>query len=504
LTHLELPLLRKYWPGFGWPREAARAPWTEAATGGRLRVLYVSDSLGTPIHPRGIFNYSVALVEMLRAAGAKVDLVVEGGRGFGLDGPAGRLSVRAPEAANTVRLSELHRYFRDGRVGFYWGRRGRRPFLAAWQALRERLRRNRAVTVRNDASQLDFQPAESEHLALFESFVVKPGFYSSSFSRANLGLAAPALDASRYDLAIVDTPHFLKLKGLAAERIWTVIHDLIPLRDPTMDASWRQLFLRKLEATLALRGHLVFVSHHTRAQFRAAFERHEAAGEWVLYPALRRKWAAGAGPAPATLAAPEEAGRKTKRRRSRLGGRPLPPGFDPELPYFVTAVSNEPRKNIGVIVQAFRRPLRGRANMVVIGDIDAKSFPPDADANVYFPGYVSDEEKLAYFRGAQGLVFASHAEGFGIPVVEGAALGLPVICSDIAVFREIAGREAVYFDPRDPAALAAAVEQVLADPATARARAAGLRRAVLARFSQEALGADLRAALAGIGLAASA
>ncbi len=72
-------------------------------------------------------------------------------------------------------------------------------------------------------------------------------------------------------------------------------------------------------------------------------------------------------------------------------------------------------------------------------------YDPGPDANVHFPGYVSDAEKFAYFRGARGVVFASLSEGFGIPIVEGAVMGLPVLCSDIEVFREVAGEDAYLF-----------------------------------------------------------
>ncbi len=56
-----------------------------------MKVLYISDSLGTPIHPRGIFNFSVALVEILKGEGASVDLVVEGAADFSLEDRFGAL-----------------------------------------------------------------------------------------------------------------------------------------------------------------------------------------------------------------------------------------------------------------------------------------------------------------------------------------------------------------------------------------------------------------------------
>jgi glycosyltransferase involved in cell wall biosynthesis len=492
------------------------------ATPPELKILYISDSLGTPIHPRGIFNFSLSLVEILTEMGARVDLVVEGGSGFGLEGRFGALADEAPDAVNAVRLAEVHRYFSFGVFRFRWNFTSRRyrmmfalarPWLRLGLALRDLFARRDATPVENDTGQVDFVPEKSQHLNLFRFLIVKRGFYSSSMSRANLGMAPPVLDAAGYDLAIVDTPHFIRIEGIGPERIVAVLHDLIPLRDPTMDASWRYLFMRKLEATLAMRAHLAFVSRHTQREFRAAFPRHAGPREFILYPAIRqalmrelertRAPHARAVPLPAVaVASPRESDPPPARKSKKPKRDRAPPwGFDPALPYFVSVASDEPRKNIATIVRAFNSGLRGRANVVILGDIDARRYHPGLDGNVYFPGYVGETDKLAFFRNAHGAVFASLSEGFGIPIVEGAVMGLPVICSDIDVFREVAGENAIYFDPRSPASLAGAVEEALDDPEAARARATALRQWSLARFSQAAVGAHVRIALAEIGVA---
>jgi glycosyltransferase involved in cell wall biosynthesis len=81
--------------------------------------------------------------------------------------------------------------------------------------------------------------------------------------------------------------------------------------------------------------------------------------------------------------------------------------------------------------------------------------------------------------------FPSLYEGFGLPVLEAMARGVPVACSDRASLREVAGSAALVFDPEDPRSIANAVTRLLDDPAEAeRLRVAG--RAQASRFTWEA------------------
>jgi len=72
--------------------------------------------------------------------------------------------------------------------------------------------------------------------------------------------------------------------------------------------------------------------------------------------------------------------------------------------------------------------------------------------------------QIAY-AGAAAFVFPSLAEGFGIPLLEAMALGVPILASDIAVFREVAADAATYFDPYDEKSLADAMKKVLDETA---------------------------------------
>jgi glycosyltransferase involved in cell wall biosynthesis len=95
-------------------------------------------------------------------------------------------------------------------------------------------------------------------------------------------------------------------------------------------------------------------------------------------------------------------------------------------------------------------------------------------------GGLSTAELDALYGLADCLVLPTLHEGFGLPVLEAMARSLPVVCSDIPALREVAGDATLYFDPRVPRQVAAAIARVLDDPGLAsglrergRSRAAG-------------------------------
>ncbi len=99
-------------------------------------------------------------------------------------------------------------------------------------------------------------------------------------------------------------------------------------------------------------------------------------------------------------------------------------------------------------------------------------------------------ELVGLYRRAAALVFPSLYEGFGQPPLEAMACGCPVACSNAASLPEVCGDAARLFDPNDPAAIAAAVGELLDDPAPFSAR--GLARA--AAFTWQAAAAAYESA----------
>ncbi len=85
------------------------------------------------------------------------------------------------------------------------------------------------------------------------------------------------------------------------------------------------------------------------------------------------------------------------------------------------------------------------------------------DSCVVFPGYLPDLELSALLANARGVIFPSLYEGFGLPVVEAMAAGIPVACSNATSLPEVAGDAAIVFNPKMPTEISAAILSLTLD-----------------------------------------
>ena len=115
--------------------------------------------------------------------------------------------------------------------------------------------------------------------------------------------------------------------------------------------------------------------------------------------------------------------------------------------------------------------------------LDRLASPP-LDGHVTMRGYVSDTERRTLFRDAAMLGLPSFEEGFGLPVLEAMACGVPVVISNRGSLPEVAGDAARPIDPDDVEALAAEMARLLDPAAAAEAGERGLQRA--AQFTWKA------------------
>ena len=440
------------------------------------RILVISDSLGTPVHGRGILNYTAGLIATLKQFNVGTSLLVE-------TPGLGRIDRRRPgfeeltdAALRIMEQSAVYAYLSGPAVENRLRGKGahRRLALKAKSLLRKgagslglKLFEGRVLSAReveNRIDAIDYVPTGLGHLASVDVFALAGKFYTGSILRASYDLAPATIDAQDYDAVVLDTAHFVTLKRGLDTPVILVIHDLIPLTDPLM-REWRIIFAKKLMASLRVATHLVFVSESTRREFGAMFpDQLSRLPSEIIPPIIRSNLMQAA---------------ETATARKPRG----------EKPVFVSIVSDEPRKNISCLVEAFQA-LQDEAELVIVGKINTETYIPDRlllGSNISFTGYVSDQGKMGLLRRATACIFPSHSEGFGIPIVEGAVFGLPVICSDIPVFREITDGHASFFDPNDANQLAQKVREVAADPEKFVAQAERLRQHCLNSFGADAV-----------------
>ncbi|MBN8218028.1 MAG: glycosyltransferase family 4 protein [Spirochaetes bacterium] len=168
-------------------------------------------------------------------------------------------------------------------------------------------------------------------------------------------------------------------------------------------------------------------------------------------------------------------------------------GGDPQPrkggPYLLFVGNVKPHKNLAGSLEGFRRladPPHG-LRFVIVGKREGFHSPERGlgelltalGDRVLFTGRVPEAELKAWYRDASALVFPSFYEGFGLPILEGLAFGLPVVTSRAASIPEVGGDLVHYCDPSDPSSIAASMGRALASGRPP----AGKVAAHLARFS---------------------
>lgn len=267
----------------------------------------------------------------------------------------------------------------------------------------------------------------------------------------------------RADLALVHFPHY-NLPLIKPGHFVVTVHDLFPFQFPEIHSG---LLPRRVNQML----------------MRNAIRR----AERVITPsqatanAVKQSFPRSAG---RVLAIPEAADDRFTSLRNpeaevawqmRLGIRP---------PYVFYLGQWKAYKNLPILLEAFARVRRTHpdSQLVVAGDDPrhpevrqrAAALP---EGSVVLPGRLPESAVPDLYRGAAVVVLPSRAEGFGLPVIEAMACGVPVICSDLPVLREIADGVASFCDPNDPVAFAQAIGSILDAPGNASRRQLGIERA---------------------------
>lgn len=276
----------------------------------------------------------------------------------------------------------------------------------------------------------------------------------------------PSLDTvfgARLDLTHSPTPLPLPTRG---RKIVTVC-DLCFMDDPgKADDEARRHFLKRTEASLRRADGIVTISEFSK---RAVLDRFGLDEAKIRVTPLGLGRPFQEGPIP-------EGDREATLRKYGLPG---------EFLLFVGAT--EARKNLPRLIEALAvvhrkyRPVplvlvgrEGGDYARVLAEIRARGL----ESWVRLPGYLPEREVGALYRAASGFVFPSTCEGFGLPLLEAMAGGLPAAVSGVSALPEVGGDAALYFRPEDPEDIAAKIIRLLSDGDLRTAlRARGLDRA---------------------------
>jgi glycosyltransferase involved in cell wall biosynthesis len=149
------------------------------------------------------------------------------------------------------------------------------------------------------------------------------------------------------------------------------------------------------------------------------------------------------------------------RERFRLGARRV----------VLSLSAKRPHKNLAVLIDALAMiPAERRPLLVLPGyptwherELRLRAATAGVEGDVRFLGWIPDEEIEGLWGVAEAFVFPSLYEGFGLPVLEAMARGVPVACSNASSLPEVAGDAALLFDPHERAEVAAAMDRLLGD-----------------------------------------
>jgi glycosyltransferase involved in cell wall biosynthesis len=255
--------------------------------------------------------------------------------------------------------------------------------------------------------------------------------------------------------------HVLPLGAPLRRRTRTVvtIHDMGYLHFPEAHTPMHRRYLR-LSTLWSARAadHVIAISRATRDDLvRHAGVRPDKVT--VIYHGLSERFRPIADPAIVGAA----------RARYGIGER-----------YFLYLGTLQPRKNLERLIEAFAEVLkrlsvetleRSTLQLVIAGKrgwlteaIERRAAQLGLAGQVFFTGYVPDEDVPALLSGALAFAFPSLYEGFGMPVLEAMACGAPVLAANTSSLPEVAGDAALLVAPTDTAAIAAALMRLADEP----------------------------------------
>lgn len=426
-----------------------------------MKILYVSDSLGKPNYPRGIFQYSAGLIQTLAELGHHIDLVVEKPSDINNNLPSDETYIRD-------QLISSHIYHSLTYNNKFVNKTENSTIIDKAKVFNTLTKTTISLLkilikiplsyfftikvwakVGNNFREMTCLYSEYNFYKNFKNFIVINNFYLSEIFLSLFTLPPIKLNAKGYDLILVDNPLYINLEKDNHTNVVTVVYDLIPMHDTSIPSRLKNITYNRLKCAIKYSSKLIFISQATHNEFSKYFNKKFPST--VIYPIF------------------------------------LPKNLQPSANIFidkkiinlVTIAANETRKNVQGCINTLEFLPENFCLHIIGKALPNLLVPENLKNRVHFTGFVSEKDKLSILINADILLFMSISEGFGIPLVEGIYYTGKVVCSDIPVFREVITNFAGFCDPQNPEKIAKTIIDELPKPKITQSQ----REEIINRFT---------------------
>lgn len=394
---------------------------------------------------RGIANYSKNLIYALKGLNAEVWILTQFSNDI-------KLKSKYREEKKKVEITRILGQFTKFRRYIYpkkdYTSVGNRIILFANFILRRHFwkRRLKFYKKKYFIDNPLLKTTQLEFLNYVDGIISAKNIYFLSALASRTGLGSVRIELQGFDAFIRSCP--LHIKGIGVPKDLNSIHDVIPILTPSPDNALH--FYRRLKFSF-YNGTNIFISKHTKIEYEKLFEnrRHKKGkyeyGMIIQPPSLRYSKTISQAIVDNNISQEQQESIDNLLERDRFN-------FNSKILYenqfIIFNSSIEERKNVEAALKSFTyysgkyRKHLVKYKVCVIGKLKKDKYCNDLESqykseNIIFTDFIDEKTKLLLYLNARAFICPSYEEGFGIPVLDAAAMGIHSIVSDIRPHIEI-------------------------------------------------------------------